>query len=207
MGYYILKYVPKACRQVWSSSHHPQKSQILALKSPLHSPAHLSSILSPTCSFLCSLPWQDALFLQSSSSSTSACPLSIFWTVCWLNYNIWGMEIRGCRQACTGTSLVRSTEGPCTALWLSWILLVIWILSTGSSGRWIVSLWKWHKRLSWHFTRTAHLLHNTLYLVLLHTNILSWSCIWPDVLHYRVCLLGLVKMEVKRSCWHNFSSS
>lgn len=183
------------------------KSQILPLKSPLHSPVHLSSILSPTCNILCSLPWKDALFLQSSSSSTSACPLSIFWTVCCLNEIIWGMELRGCRQACTGTSLLSSTEGPCTALWMSWILIVIWILSTGSSGRWIVSLWNGHKRLLRDFTLSVHLLLNILYLVLLHTNILSWSCIWPNVLQCHVCLLGLAKMDVERSCWHNFLSS
>ena len=182
------------------------KSQILALKSPLHSPVNLSFILLPTCSILCSLPWKDALFLQSSSSSTSACPFSIFQTVCWLNEIIWGMEIRGFIQACMGSSLWSSIEGPCIALWLIWILIVIWILSTASSGRWTVSLSKWHKRLLHDFTLGAHLLYNTLYLVLLHTNILSWSCICPDVLHYRLCLLGLAKMEVERSCWHNFSS-
>ena len=182
------------------------KSQILALKSPLHSSVHLSSILSPTCTILYSLNWKDALFLQFSLTSRSPCPLSIFWTVCWFNEIIWGTEIRGCRQACMGISLLSSTEGPCTALLLSWIVLLIWILSTGSSGRWIVSLWKWHKRLSHDFTLGAHLLLNILYLALLHTNILSWSCIWPDVLQYRIYLLGLAKMEVERSWWHNFSS-
>ena len=91
-------YVPKACRHDWSSFHHLRKSDSISQISPSFS-FPTSYIISPTRSILWPWPGKDSLFLQPALNSTSAHALFIFWTACWLTGNIWGMEMRGWKQA------------------------------------------------------------------------------------------------------------
>ena len=100
-GIYIVKarrpYVPKACRHIWSSSHHLRKSDRSSEISPSFSfPTYY--IISPTSSILYPWPGKDSTFLQPALNSTSAHALFIFWGACWMTGNIWGMEMRGWKQ-------------------------------------------------------------------------------------------------------------
>ena len=181
-----LKYVPKASSQAWSSSHYLKNPDSSSEIFPSFS-SPSSFILSPICIILC----PSSCRLQRLPLVPVHCPyfeLSADWVK---SFEKWQLKLQtGLHWNC----LIKSRMQP----WLVSNLIVSDLNpgdTFGSSGRWRIYLWNWHKRYLYYFNLGEPILHILSCLLLLPLNMLSWVWFWPDVLQYRVVALHLAKME------------